>query len=505
MFPVDPATNPSPVPPGYVDDPEKRLAQRQLVLDVAQSSIQGLSKLIGLSDPKLAQQVGTVGGATVQVGQAVSKYLHDAETLKSASKGLAAAALTGDIIGAAVDMFSLFGSGPPDGGVLAQIKALSQQIEELHKDMDRRFDRVDASLNNILAQLSDNFAKIDFQLGVLNGNVQSIQAELLDIQARLNRLEQYSFAWLTAFSKEQLVEVMNGCLGYRARTGSDIGFAQFAVCENAFYTWAHDHSGDELWAGVQQPSYAVDDVYPTLVNFPLSANINYLAQFPAHSLQQPALTNARLANPNEWTLGARTSIQLGREWPKYASQINSSRISDVVQLGTSLRRAVQNVNRVSAGTVVSPNQPLLSALVGNYRSAANALQTAIEAFVTQRVLDPMFQGVKLWGGASQPVPSPLPGAPRVPAATRVLGWCDGTSIFSGRALPNDNMFIDRYFPTSDKGPFVMAEYFKLGTIDYCLDAWFENGTNKRNGSGVADVAIYGRFNGVRVIEWSKTP
>src|SRR5262249_52744286 len=151
------------------------------------------------------------------------------------------AALTGNIIQAAVGIFSLFsGGGPsPDQITLEQIQKLSEQIEALHQDIDNRFNRVDASLNTILTTLNQNFNQIDYQLGVLHGDATAIATGLLDLQAELNRLEQYLFAWTTSLSRQQFTLILNDCLGYLARTGTDIGFPQYQNCENAFYTWAH--------------------------------------------------------------------------------------------------------------------------------------------------------------------------------------------------------------------------------------------------------------------------
>src|SRR5205823_4533312 len=136
-FPDNPSI--SPLPPGNTDNPAQRQALRQLQLDAAQSTISGIATLVGLANPQLGNQIQTVGSATVQIGEAVSKYLNTVETLGT---GLAGAALTGNIIQAAVGIFSLFspsGGPSPDQIILQEIQQLSQQIEELHQDMNNRF------------------------------------------------------------------------------------------------------------------------------------------------------------------------------------------------------------------------------------------------------------------------------------------------------------------------------------------------------------------------------
>jgi len=248
---------------------------------------------------------------------------------------------------------------------------------------------VDASLNNILTVLNQNFAQINYSLGILNGNVQDLESGLLEIQGELNRIEQYLLGWTTSLSKEQFVQAMNGCLGYRARTGADIGFAQYVNCENVAYTQAHDTALDQLWAGLDTPDYTDGNIYPTLYNFPLSVDINYLAQFPTKNLILPALSSTRLANPNEWALGARAYLQLASEWPQYASQVSSSRLDDLINVGTPLQQAVQNANSTKSGNTISGNQPLFAAVANKYGGAISGFQTAAQGVVDGYIADPV--------------------------------------------------------------------------------------------------------------------
>src|SRR5207245_1041299 len=146
--------------------------------------------------------------------------------------------------------------------------------------------------------------------------------------------------------------------------------------------WAHDNAVDQLWAGLQQPDYSDGNIYNTFLNLPLSVNVNYLAQFPGQNLGLPALSIARLPNPNEWTLGARAYLELAHEWPQYAAQINSSRIDDLIQISSAYRQAVQNANSIKNGNIISANQALFAALTNKYTGATGALQTAIQGVVS---------------------------------------------------------------------------------------------------------------------------
>ena len=462
-----PVTNPT-VPPGNTDDPDARQARRQLVLDAAESSISAISQLIGLADPRLAHQVQTAGSTTIQVGEAVSKFLQTTEKgADSFAQGLAGVALTGNIIGAAVQVFSLFGDGgpSPDQVILEQIQELSKQIDDLHRDMDARFDRVDASLNNILTVLHDNFAQIAFQLNATANDVHAIQEGLLDLQAQVNRLQQYLFAWTTALSKEQFIQTMNGCLNFKARTGIDMTTDQFFVCENAFYSWAHDTALDQLWAGVSQDQLDFTDpaIFPTLSNFPLSVDLNYLAQFSHVNLLLPALSAVRLANPNEWELGVRAYLQLTSEWPQYAVKINPSRLSDLIQIGQDIRQAAINADGIVPPGTLIPQVNLFAAVANKYAGTLSSLQGAIQDVVNAYTSDPLNRftdpttGIKLdlfAGGANQTTSW----RPNIAAIQR----CDG----SGPQLGTPSNLLN-----SVPGIYAFAQgYLKSGQMDMCINA-----------------------------------
>lgn len=336
---------------------------------LSQTAVTGISKLAGYADPQLGTQITNVGGALIQGAKAVAQIdgiISAGSIFSSLAPALALAGPVGALVGAGATIFSSFFGGGSSGGnqaataaILQEIQKLSQQITRLQQDMTNRFNQVDAKLNTILATLNNNFALINYQLGVLNGDARAIQAGLLDVQTQLNQLQQYTLAYNQAQSKATLVSEMNGCLNYAAvHNGADIGQLPYNGCENDFYTWAHDNALDQLWAGLLQPSYSDSNIYSTFLNFPFSVNVNYLAQFPGQNLGLPALTGTRISNPNEWVLGARSYLELAHEWRPYATQINSSRLDDLIQIGTNLQQAAQNVNSIKSGTLISSNQNL---------------------------------------------------------------------------------------------------------------------------------------------------
>jgi hypothetical protein len=442
----------------------------------AQAGLDALARFVGHLDPTAGRLISTVGGALIEAGKAIATIdgiVQKGSIFSSFASLLAFSKPVIALVQAGIAIFSAFSegsSGNPNGEVLAAIQQLSQQITRLEENMTNRFDQVDAKLNAILETLNSNFALINYELGVLEGDVHTVQAALLDVRAQLNRIEQYTLAYHQAQSRANLILQLNGCLNYAAiHNGANIGRSKYNECENAFYTWAHDNALDELWAGVRQPSYADHNIYGTLLNFPESVNVNYLAQFPAQNLGLPALAQGtRIANPNEWVLGAASYLQLAHEWPQHAADISSSRLDDLIQTGMGLQRAAQKASGTRSGSIFTPNRSLFTATINKYQTGTERLQTAVQSVIDAYTSNPAnrLQNVNLWGGQSSfnwippittingcgaPISLPLPGA--------VTGQSIGTPT-----VPHVPVNILYSVPV----PALIATYMDLGTIDVCL-------------------------------------
>jgi len=424
-------------------------------LDATAERRDGISKLVGLADPQLASEIITLGGGIVQAGKGIEQIANLAGATGSIFGDLAPVLgvlnpMAG-VAGAAVQIFGLFGGGAgtpnPNAAVLAQIQNLSRQIAKLQQDVDAQFAQVNNTLHTILVTLNQNFALINYQLGVLNGDAHAIQVGLLDVQTQLNQLAVYSLAHAQTQEYETLVQYLNGCLNYRTiHNGADIGLPQYNTCENELFTWANNDVTDQLWAGVQQPDYSNTNIYNIFLNSsvtgvcsgcasPFSTDVNYLAQFPAQNpgLGLPALATLRLPNPEMWTLVARAYLQLAKEWPQYTVTINSVHFDNLIQVGTSLQQAIHKANSTGSGGSIVTNQPLFNAVVNKYNAAVNNLQSAIQSDVNSFVSDPSnrlanpsnpSQTLNLWGAPTQPSTSYVPSALNTATSTSIPG-CPG--------------------------------------------------------------------------------
>jgi len=257
--------------------------QRQLKIDAARSSVQIISTAIGFGNPKLAEEVSVTGNAMIQVAEAFNGYSATAARLGDLAKmvggsaglgqGLASVVLTGNVVGAALQVFDLFSRKGPSPEqrmnqmLLEQIQALRQQVEQLRTEMHDRFDRVDLALNRIYDTIEDRFDKVDWTLGVLTGDMIEIQSALFDLQADLNRLESRIVDYLDDISRMDLRLAINYYLGYEAVTGLPMPYSpEYLYAQNLFYTWVTDFANDELHAGPLMRDFTPGGIYDEFQN-----------------------------------------------------------------------------------------------------------------------------------------------------------------------------------------------------------------------------------------------
>ena len=132
------------------------------------------------------------------------------------------------IIAVAIRLSGLLGkSKPPTQVILEQLQEIRKQIVALRDEMRVRFDRIEKRLNKMYLGLLDQLAEMDFDLGQIEGNVDELQVALYDLHAELQRLATDLHAFLEAANRRDLIEAINGSLGFRERTGEDLSLEDF--------------------------------------------------------------------------------------------------------------------------------------------------------------------------------------------------------------------------------------------------------------------------------------
>jgi hypothetical protein len=337
--------------------------------------------------------------------------------------------------------------------ILKQLQNISTQIKDLRKEMNVRFDRIEKQLNAMFDSMLEQFARIDFNLGQIEGNVEEIQFALYSLHSALQRMNRNIHTFLEAAHRRDLVEAINGFLNFRERTGQDLDFATFLEGENEFFSWGFSHAQDPLQAGPQERSFQDSDLFTELNNFPLATNVNFLRQAPADRFSLAPLSANRLANPSDWITASEGYAQLSEESPAHAANISSERVENLIgvgeQLGASLSKIADN--------------NLFNALANHYRVQFVSLKGAVAEFEAAFRKDPDhgLAGIDLWGGANQ-----------IPTShfldqSRELPRCDNQPFGGGvNTLTTDLSRFDH----SELAPYMIASNLGLARLDGCVAA-----------------------------------
>ena len=307
-------------------------------------------------------------------------------------------------------------SKPPTTVILEQLKEIRKQLVDLRDEMRVRFDRIEKRLNTMYLGLLDRLEEMDFDLGQIEGNIDELQVALYDLHAELQRLATDVHAFLEAEGRRPLIEAINGFLGFRERTGTDLSLEDFRDAETVFFSWGNDHDKDVLQAGPVDRNFTDDAVAAEISRFPLATNINYLREFPAERLGLSPLSAARLANPFDWIVAGEAYAQLHEESP--ARAVSAGRVEALIGIGEVLGASLSRI----------ADADLFSGIAERYTQAFNALQAAIADFEIEFRGDPNtgLHQIDMFGGVDQ-VPDTHP----LDASWTELKRCGGGELGGG--------------------------------------------------------------------------
>jgi hypothetical protein len=477
---------------------EAKAKEHKLKLEAANSAVSIIATLAGVIDPKLGKQIATVGSSAIKIGESLNGWMHAVAGLNGLNKltSLSTVVMTGNVLGAVMNVVSLFGKGQPtpDKLILAEIGKLRQQVSELRTEMHTRFDQIDKELATIYTTMQQRFDQIDVQLGRINGSLEEIQQSLLTLSLALNRLERNNFEYLDAIGRRPLLTAINGALGYKQRTGLDMPYQpDFVEYENTFQSWGTINAFDALSAGPSQRDFSDGQVLAELSAAPLDANVNYLnGWLSAHGL--PPFASKRLAGLRDWAFASRAYADMGLDWPAHLQRINPQRQAALDAVGNDLQLALHNISTIQTPSGLRGNTLLFTGVISYYTAKLEALDSALAAsdaaFVTG-VQSDLGREVPfdLFGGFDQPLAYQAPGI-----STMSCGDTTGNAPAAPSTLKAQTPNFNRYN---------LAEYLKLGTITSCLSATLTNvklicppGKDVCDRQGDLRIFVDARFNNV---------
>jgi hypothetical protein len=398
-----------------VADAQETQRVQQLKLQAAGSSVYLLStaaKLLG--SPEAAEKISVAGNAGIKIAKAFIDF-NDNSGENGKTTALAGAILTGDLVGAAFEIFSLFGdSGPSmDQQILDQVNKLGEQIAELGQVMEHRFDRIDQTLNQIYKEMNSRFDDISNQIDNLSAQLDQARASLQRLEIGLNRLDQNMQTYMDALGRRSLTLNLNLTLDWTGPMQWNVGSPNWVDTSNYYHHWSTVVSRDAIQVGPVGRPVGDTDVIDQLIQYSydqnndkpvkdpvgnthLDYNLNYLLRdVVERKFGLPALTNgvsnANLANPRDWAIAANAYYDLAKKAHRlesdnttkvYHFDEDSTALSDVNQMistGQDLQVALQNISTVSTASGRRANYRLFDVLMLNYRAQIPALVAAVQA------------------------------------------------------------------------------------------------------------------------------
>lgn len=339
------------------------------------------------------EAVAKYAESSVKIAEKVSSFL---ELGVKGFEIVSGAIFTGQLIGAAFQLFSLLrgAAQPPiEQIILEELRKLHQFVEQMQARMLTRFDRVDRKLNDIHRDMQARFDLVDWELGRVNQNVEEVQASLHSLHAGLNRVDQNMYEYFTDTKNDDFELAAWSYLDWDERHSTPMLYADFTLAENQFSKWgAVDSRHSTILAGIDGRG-SNPDVSPAdeLSSHKLSYNINYLREFPVQ-LGLPMLHGDRISSPKDWMTGAEAYAQLFEEQPVLGGQMVSTRHNNLITAGTQLDTALRNLGK-----------PLFAGIHARYLGDWAWMKALIEQAESDWRHSPArgLHGINLWGGPDQ--------------------------------------------------------------------------------------------------------
>ncbi|MDG4762712.1 hypothetical protein O7632_01065 [Solwaraspora sp. WMMD406] len=416
-----------------------------------------LSTLMGFADPRFGKQLQTVGKAVVTSVTAINSYLTTVlnQGLTAAATAMGTAVLTGNLLGAAMSLVTLFTGGGPDPNalILGEIAKLREQINRLATGMHHRFDRIESALNTMYADLVGLLTDLTRSVAEVRARLGHIATQLQTIESKIDSMALAIHVALQSIEQGDLNTVITTYVHHDEIAGvpiPDYATVYYPLAESPTFKFATIDAANQgtytapAGASLTNPVSVLDTYLP-------EGSINYLTSWAAGRVGG-SWPNERVANPAAWTTAARTYNVLQLENPQYAAQVNPARAEAVAAAGD---RINNQVRRFSAPAGSGTNA-LFTRLVQDYRDAMSGWAAQVEE-IRQAVLwnghDVPMPQYDLWGTADQAVSARIPEASTMSSCVGTQGSRAIPSTLLRATLPNAYHLADHGLPTAKRPQF----------------------------------------------------
>ena len=372
---------------------EKQKEINQLNISAVSSGIYLLSTFATIGgDNKLGNSINVIGNSAVQIYKAVERYNDVADRFVNSDFEFGGVILTGNVVGAVLNILSLFSSTEPtpEKIISDQIKELQSQVIDLHKNMNQRFDRIDTGLNKIYVTLIFGLSEIIKSIEKVDTNVEIVRKSAFELDRNLNQLKNTIAIYLQDVARLELKTNLNEIITYKDENSEQMSQIEFFKYSNFLYMWATDFSKNSLEAGEEFQKFEDKNISSELRK-PIETNLNYLADYTANLLGEvaPSKPTSRLANFRDWKICSEAYMHLANNWPEHYvkaskkwSQSNKLGFFGLYATGKELQDYINRIvlNPDSSGKKLQANHNFFKSLLNNYKTKASRLLDEFKMF-----------------------------------------------------------------------------------------------------------------------------
>jgi hypothetical protein len=342
-----------------------------------------LGGIIGVFDPKAGQFIQKAGTATFQVIDAFSRYSETAATFGKVSSTLGTLMASSNVLNAVVTLSSLFGGGASsDALILEQLRIVRKEIDQLGKDMQGRFDRIDQSLNDLHQEMVQRFDRLESYLGENIGkpigqiqtSLSGIQGQLLDLTDRLDRLEMSLRQTSAELQLSDFRRKAYDC--ERFLSGKSRRLSEFKKCLADFqYYSTHGTLGEAR----NLPRSFHDDDLERELSRPIAENLSFLADYSNRQFSIMKFGHAStFPDFREWARGALAFASIYDANPEYWKVSGSEELDRLIRTGTEMRQMMRSSLTIATSEGLRADQAFLKALIGNYSAKLDGVARAMD-------------------------------------------------------------------------------------------------------------------------------
>ncbi|MEU8422112.1 hypothetical protein AB0C15_14675 [Micromonospora sp. NPDC048835] len=366
---------------------EDRDKDRQQTISDIKAGVGMVSTIIGFADPDAGKKSKVIGEAVLTTISAISKYAAaiTGRGLAGSIFSTATLAMTGNVFGAVMSIVGLFGSSGPslDAQILAQVKALRDEVRALGDEMRASFARVEAQINTVYANMMAQFDKLNAAIAGNTAQITLVQQQVAQLGLRLEDIAATVLAAIGDATLHDARADINKYIGYRENFGQPIPtYNEFVGPENEFHLTATQLASGAAFV-VPRTDADNPSIDPTTVlnSFGEARSINYLARVASGRDSSMVEPSTPVGNPTVWNLGAQAYAMVMLQNPTYAAQVSAGRAAQIEAEGTRIADLAASFGRPANGNA----NGLITGLVDEYVGATNELSSALRALRSNEV------------------------------------------------------------------------------------------------------------------------